>query len=373
MKLKITVIITILVNIMACSTNQTNVSESKAQPQKTALKTVYQDYFLVGNIINNRYMTGEYLELLTAHYNSVTCENQMKPELLAPKEKGGQYNWNLADIMLNLMTEKGIKVHGHTLVWHKQTHEWMTAGTQEQVKTNMINHINTVLAHYKGKIFSWDVVNEALKERIAAGEDVNNWRNQLRTESGWYKALGADYIELAFRTARAADPDVILYYNDYNMNNQRKARIAANMIKEINDKYKAEGNNRNLIDGVGLQAHYSTNVLTSDVRSAIEMFIELGLKIDISELDIEMKSIGNNYGIRKDSKMLDIDQKRQAGVYANLFNLFMEYGGHIQRVTMWGMDDENSWKSLANPCLFDGDLNPKQAFFAVSAPAAHLR
>jgi endo-1,4-beta-xylanase len=375
MKSRITVILIILFaayNITMCSTNQTSLSKNKTQTQ-TALKTVYQDHFLVGNIINNRYMAGEYLELLTKHFNTVTCENQMKPEHLAPKEKTGQYNWGPADSMLNLMTEYGIKVHGHTLVWHNQTHAWMTTGSQEQVRTNMINHINTVLAHYKGKVFSWDVVNEAVKERITAGEDINNWKNQLRTDSGWYKALGADYIELAFRTARAADPDIMLYYNDYNMNNQRKARVTANMIKEINDKYRAEGNVRNLIDGVGFQAHYGTNVLVSDVRSAIEMFIELGLKIDISEMDIETKSVGSNFGNRKNSRMLDIDQKIQAMVYANLFTLFKEYSRHITRVTMWGMDDENSWKSLGNPCLFDGDLNPKQAFFAVCTPDAYIR
>jgi len=232
-----------------------------------------------------------------------------------------------------------------------------------------------VLAHFKGRVFSWDVVNEAVLSRVSPGTNINDWRRQLRTEeSGWYRALGADYIELAFRTARAADPDIKLYYNDYNLNNQRKAQVVANMIKELNDKYRAEGNTRNLIDGVGMQAHYGLTVRVDDVRQSIERFIALGLEVSISELDVEIRSVGSgSFGTRKDSPATDIEQRQQALVYAQLFNLFKEYKDHIPRVTMWGMDDEMSWKSLGNPCLWDGELRPKQAFWAVAEPNRTLR
>jgi len=333
------------------------------------LKTIYQDHFLVGNIVNGRYMSGDYLPILTKHYNTVTAENDMKPNGLAPAERGGQYRWGTADRIVRLMEEYDISVHGHTLVWHSQTPAWMTEGSAEQVRTTMINYINTVLGHFKGKIRSWDVVNEAVRERVGPGENNLGWRNCLReVDSGWFRALGADYIELAFRTARAADPDVLLYYNDYNLDNSRKAGVVMEMVKEINDKYRAEGNDRNLIDGIGMQAHYSLMTSVVNIRASIEKFASIGVIVDISELDIETKTTASQFGIRKNSEMTESEARRQAIQYALLFNLFREYSSVISRVTMWGMDDENSWKSIGNPCLFDGDLEPKMAFYAVADP-----
>jgi endo-1,4-beta-xylanase len=352
-------------NAATCESNMADLENMEIFP----LKDVYKNDFPVGNIINGRYMTGEYLELLTTHFNTVTCENQMKPDQLAPRERGGQYNFGPSDGMVREMEGNGITIHGHTLVWHKQTHAWMTTGTPQQVRENLINHINTVMTHYKGRLISWDVINEAIKERINPGEQNLNWKTQLREDSPWFIALGADYIELAFRTARAADPDAMLYYNDYNLNNQRKAQVVANMVKDINDRYKAEGNARNLIDGVGMQAHYGVSTDAPSVKASIEMFAAVGVKVAISELDIEIKSVGSgSFGAGKNSRTTDVEQRIQALVYAQLFNLFKEYSDHITRVTMWGMDDEFSWKSSGNPCLWDGDLKPKQAFWAVVNP-----
>jgi len=355
----------IVLNFSACGTSKSKADSADA----LSLKTIYENYFLVGNIINNLYMRGEYLELLVKHFNVVTAENQMKPDHLAPRTRGGNYNWSAADNMVNTALSHNMKVHGHTLVWHNQTHAWMTEGTPQQVRQNMIDHINTVLAHFKGRVYSWDVVNEAIRERVHPGEQNNDWRTQLRTESGWFRVLGADYIELAFRTARAADPDIILYYNDYNLDNSRKATVVANMVKEINDKYRAEGNTRLLIEGIGMQAHYGATTSIPNVRNSIERFIALGVKVDISELDVDLRGIGSgSFGTRKDTPVPQAEQRIQAIKYAELFNLFKEYSEHITRVTMWGMDDENSWKSLGNPCLWDGNLEPKQAFFGVANP-----
>jgi len=368
-------ILVILLTTTTCNSTQSG-QQSKSAQEINALKDIYKNYFLIGNVINNKYMNdANQLNLLKKHFNIITAENDMKPNHLAPKERGGQYNFSPADRLINEMLDNGIKIHGHTLVWHNQTHAWMTEGTPAQVRQTLINHINTVLTHFKGKTVSWDVVNEAVLERINPGTDVNDWKNQLRkeTESGWYRALGPDYIELAFRTARAADPDILLYYNDYNMNNSRKAQVVANMVKELNDKYKAEGNNRNLIDGIGMQGHYSTGTSIPQVRQSIELFISIGVKVDISELDIELRSVGSgSFGTGKDTRTTETEQKIQAVKYAELFDLFKQYSDHIPRVTMWGLDDESSWKSLGNPCLWDGDLNLKQAFFAVADPNKFL-
>jgi len=224
MKVKIvTVIISALLifSVFSCGSTQTAAPAGNArqQPQIQPLKTIYQDYFPIGNIIKDNYMRGEYLDLLIEHFNYATAENSMKPSGLGPRARGGEYNWAPADRMVDLMLNNDIAIHGHTLVWHNQTHAWMTEGSPEVVRQNMISYINAVLAHYKGRVFSWDVVNEAVIDGINPGEQ--NWRNCLRP-SGWYQAMGADYIDLAFRTARAADPDVLLFYNDYNLNNRGK-------------------------------------------------------------------------------------------------------------------------------------------------------
>jgi len=355
-----------------CGTSKS--SGQAKQDKLPALKEIYKDYFPVGNILTGRYLMGEYLDILKTHFNIVTAENQMKPDNLASRTTKGQYNFGPADNMVDDAIKYGMTVHGHTLVWHKQTPAWMTTGTPAQVKENMVSYINSVLAHYKGRVVSWDVVNEAINEKISPGDQDSNWRTQLREDSPWFKALGADYIELAFRTARAADPDIVLYYNDYNLDNSRKAQVTANMIKEINDKYKAEGNKRNLIEVIGLQAHYGTSTNASNVRASIEKFKSIGIKIAISELDIEIKSVGSgSFGTGKNTPVIEVQQRIQALTYAQLFNIFKENKDYITHVIMWGIDDENSWKSLGNPCLWDGDLNPKQAFWAVADPNKALR
>jgi len=375
MKIKFITLLLLVSLAFAFSNCGTSKGSGSAKQEKLpALKDIYKDYFPIGNIINGRYMTNEYFELITAHFNTVTAENQMKPDGLAPREKGGQYNFSPADRLVNEMLDNGITVHGHTLVWHKQTPIWMTTGTPAQVRENMVNHIKTVLAHYKGKVISWDVVNEGIKERINPGDQDLSWKTQLREDSPWFIALGADYIELAFRTARAADPDIELYFNDYNLDNQRKVQVTVNMIKDINDRYKAEGNKRNLIDGIGMQAHYETSTSAVNVRSSIQKFKDIGIKIAISELDIVITSVGSgSFGTGKNSETTEVQQRIQAITYAELFNIFKENKDSISRVTMWGIDDESSWKSRGNPCLWDGNLKPKQAFWAVVDPNKTLR
>ncbi len=139
------------------------------------------------------------------------------------------------------------------------------------------------------------------------------------------------------------------------------------MVKDMNDRYKAEGNSRNLIDGVGMQGHYGLDLLIPDVRASIEKFIALGVKVDISELDIADKQTYRNYGNGKNGVMSSADANAQARLYGRLFQLLRQYNEHITRVTMWGLDDNTSWISIGNPCLFDENLKPKKSFFAVLA------
>jgi endo-1,4-beta-xylanase len=356
----------LILAFLGCASSSGAASAPFEPPPTAPLKTIYENDFLIGNIINNRYLAGDYFELIKTHYNTVTAENDMKPDNLAPKTKGGAYTWDTADRMVNAMLDNGIQVHGHVLVWHQQTPAWMTTGTRAEVEANLKNHINTVLAHYKGRVMAWDVVNEAMRDGLSVAD---HWKNCLRT-SPWFEALGPDYIEIAFRTARAADPNITLYYNDYNMDSTGKSTATRDMIKAINDKYMAEGNTRKLIEGIGMQSHFQSNILNlGNVRRSLDRFIDIGLEVAISELDIRFGGMVTGTG--NDTKLIEPNASTQARQYAQLFNLYREYKEHIPRVTMWGLDDYFSWLSKGNPCLFDGDLNPKKAFYAVADPSGY--
>ena len=375
-----------IITVTGCRTGQINSREIDNENEGTImpLKDLYKGDFLIGNIINTAYMSGQYFELLTTHYNTVTCENAMKPDALAPPGKPSsndnwQYNFSTADSMVDRMLENGIPVHGHTLVWHRQTPSWLTTGTKEEVQSYLEKYIKDVISHYEGRVVSWDVVNEAIRGDFASSEAApSGWKGEyLRRDSPWYRALGDDYIEIAFRAAReAAGPDVKLYYNDYGMHVRNKGIAVYNMIKDINERYAAQNNGKKLIDGMGMQGHWGLYIpdetrisgitYFDNVKFALENFISLGIIVDISELDVIAGT--DEEGTGRNSTMSEVDAQRQAEVYAKLFRLFLENKEHIGRVTMWGMDDRNSWKSRGNPCLFDGDLKAKKAFDAVCSP-----
>jgi len=327
---------------------------------------MYKNDFLIGNIINEKFMDGAYFDIIKNHSNIITLENDLKPASLATN-RGGAYNWKYADQMVNRSLENGMSVHGHCLVWHDWTPEWMTKGTRAEVEDNMKTHITDVLKHYHGKIHSWDVVNEAVRNGVSA-EEAKDWKKCLRTDNPWYKVLGANYIETAFRAAREADPSVTLYYNDNSLGYWNKTEAVYKMISEINNRYRKEtGKKRNLIEGLGIQSHYYTKWFDEKiVRSALEIFSNLGLEISISEMDIT--ATGYEVGEGKDIIMSEYDASVQADIYAKLFKIYREYSACISRVTMWGVDDRNSWLSAGTPCIFDRYLNPKKAYSAVFNP-----
>jgi len=327
-------------------------------------RSIYKNDFLVGNIINDKYMDGAYFDMIKNNFNIITPEYYLKP-LSLTSNRGGAYNWKDADQMVYRMLDNGIPVHGHVLVWHDWTPEWMTKGTNTEVEDNLKNHITDVLAHYHGRIHSWDVVNEAMRDGLSPAETAGDWKKCLRTDAPWYRKLGAGYIETAFRTARKADPDITLYYNDYGLEFPQKAEAVWKMINDINKRYKKEtGRNRNLIEGLGIQAHYQIKSFDENkIRSSLEKFKTLNIELSISELDVT--AAGYEQGEGKDIVMTEYDAALQAGIYARLFRIYREYSAYISRVTMWGIDDHNSWLSAGTPCLFDRYLNPKKAYHAV--------
>ncbi|MDR2965844.1 MAG: endo-1,4-beta-xylanase [Treponema sp.] len=352
----------------------------------TPLKSVYENDFLIGNITNydGIYMSGKYFDLLKHHYNIVTSAGTY-PFQLAPSSKGGAYRFAEADNIVNIAVRNNIRVHGHTLAWYGDDPSWLTEGSREEVIQNLNNYITTVVRHFRGRIASWDVINEAIKPNVTNAEARGNWKNCIINsqnaswvDNRWYSKLGADYIEIAFRAARAADSNITLYYNDNDLENPNKAEVVRKMIQDINDRYKTEtGGTRNLIEGVGSQTHIGSstssanlNINFNNIRTSLEKLCSLGIEVAITELDISVD--GYNRGQGKDSTMSERDALAQAVLYARLMNLFREYSTHIKFVTFWGVDDNTSWLSGGNPTLFDWRLNAKPAFHAVSDPDGFL-
>jgi endo-1,4-beta-xylanase len=253
----------------------------------------------------------------------------------------------------------------------------------------MQKFISEYAGKYAGQIYSWDVVNEAFKD---GGDWSGDWRNHLRKKeadpkhtSPWFLAFanganeaegecGSDYIYYAFRFARMYDSNAILYYNDYNEEIPTKREAIAQMVEDINKRWERDAmyDGRLLIEGIGMQSHYNQNTDIADVRVALQRYIETGARIAITELDI-------TFGSEDKPASMPLTPEiaiKQASMYAELFQCYMQFSRHIERVTIWGKLDNQSWQSWGAPTLFDKNLYPKDAFWAVMDPyyyAAEMR
>ena len=325
------------------------------------LKDIYAPYFDVGSCINNSQVNNKkQIDFFAGQFNIFTHENELKPDsvldvnaskaLVATEgETAVAVRFNNAKPLLDYCQKNGIKVHGHVLVWHSQTpeaffHEGYDTEkpyvTREVMLARMENYIRLVLEgteeKWPGVIVSWDVVNEAVADGKAA----------LR-ESNWTKVVGQDFVNRAFEYARKyAREDMILCYNDYNTPQEPKLTGICNLL----DSLIADGN----IDGYGFQCHFSYNdPMIQTVRNAVEKIAAKGIKLRVSELDV---------GVTADTRQ---NQNLQAAYYKELFQLFMDHADQMEAVQVWGLTDDRSWRSEKFPLLFNKQMEPKPAFFAV--------
>ncbi|MBD3921600.1 endo-1,4-beta-xylanase [Paenibacillus sp. PR3] len=356
-----------------------------------SIKNTYPGY-LMGSIIGPYYMQDSIMPVLKAQFGVVTPENATKPASLigtsASTHDVKDLNFTEADKELQSAIDNGLKVHGHTLVWESQSIPWLNNDktsssdstpsnpglTADGAYANMNAYINATLKHFDGKfnattrnIISWDVVNEAFSGSVRDSKlDPKDWHSYLKA-TPWLKATDVNYVEQAFKYARAAEPDynVLLYYNDYSMDDQNKASAVRDMVKDINDRWAVDHPGKQLIQGVGLQEHNGLGTNPNNQRKTIQMFKNIGVKVSISELDI---SAGTN-------KQQTAEQvKAQAAQYARLMQVYTDpsFKDTVQRISIWGLTDTNSWLSEGSPLLFDGNLYPKDAFYAVIDPAKYL-
>jgi len=232
----------------------------------------------------------------------------------------------------------------------------------------MRNYISDVVGHFKGRIYSWDVLNEAFPDGVSAGAD---WKTSMRTNNPWYKAIGSNFVYEGFLAARLADPDAILYYNDYNLDNSGKATMVRNMVRDVNNKYLAsddkpdgESAGRLLIEGIGMQSHHNTNVQANSIRATLNLFKPLGVKISISELDVLAQ--GYKSALEGANKSPDPGNNLtlQATRYGEYRAVFIDFSDIIERVTLWGVTDDKSWRSAGQPLLFDSSGKAKEAYYS---------
>ncbi|OXS61682.1 hypothetical protein B1A99_03445 [Cohnella sp. CIP 111063] len=343
-----------------------------------SLYEAYEDDFLFGNIMEPGTLDNiGTLDMYKHHYNAVSAENAMKPESLVNNNR--EYNFENADKLVDWALANDIKVHGHTLVWHAQSPTWLTRDasgqplTRAEAKANLEEYIHTVAGHYKGKVISWDVVNEAV-----SGGSNSPWKQAYANGADTARGEeGDDYFYDAFVFARLADPDAALYYNDFNEHLSPNRQQIYNMVQKYNDRWKEDVRNtdqgRLLIEGIGMQAHYWTgesSSLIDNVTTAIDLYRTLGVKISVSELDIP----AGNAGTTKTAT--DAEKKTQAILYAQLFELYKKNADIIERVTLWGREDSSSWRGGnngdASPLHFDNKLQSKPAFQAILDPVKFL-
>jgi len=396
---------------------------------------VYANYFPLGNIIANRHRNdfgnSRRLALLERHFNLLTAENEMKPnELRAGVSYPGNWNFGSADALITWADSNGFGFHGHTLAWHSQSHRWLAQGATPAVaETRLRNHVRHVMDHFGDRVESWDVLNEVIMSGGPGGTNVDifgnelgvhgvavgghgfplgtmdpgfpwtepwDWRRSLRADipddtnyTNWPAAINRPtnnascFVRIAFEEARSVNPNLVRYYNDYNLNIPRKRFAVYRMVRDLNGGVVASPG-EGLVNAIGMQAHYwlpnvslpgaptvrPAWVHPQDVRDSMVRFASLGVYVGITEMDIFA-----GHGREMD----------QAIMYARLFSLFRAFSqarrfdegtaqerSVLRRVSIWGVDDPASWMPERTPLLFDGVGNPKPAFWAVADPDAFL-
>lgn len=313
-----------------------------------SLKEKYLPYFKIGAAVSRRTIR-THADLLTKHFNSLTCENEMK--YASVYTKNGDTDFTGADAVYAFALEHGMALRGHTLVWHNQTPAFaFKENDREGTIQGLEEHMRHMAARYDQGVYAWDVVNEAIEDK----EDT-----YLR-DTKWLAILGEDYISEVFATARRIFPGKDLYYNDYNETNATKRGKIIKLITLLKERGVP-------IDGVGLQAHYNIYTPTVDeIKKSLEQYAALGLKISITEMDVSVFRFEDHTQLPAPTAELI---ERQAEFYRQCFAVYREYAAHIDSVTLWGVADDATWldhfpaRGRKNwPLLFDEEHNPKEAF-----------
>ena len=337
---------------------------------KTTLKDALKNKFLIGSAINDAQASGKdtlSCKIITQQFNSITAENCMKSGVIQPQES--VFDFTQADRFVDFGINNNMHIHGHVLIWHSQAPAWFFVDdkgndvSRDVLIERMKKHIFTLVERYKGKVKSWDVVNEAIM-------DDGSWR-----QNKFYTIIGEDYVRLAFEFARQADPDAVLIYNDYSMAHEGRRNAVVKMVQNL----QGQGVK---IDEIGMQGHLNMDFPpVEEFEKSLLAFANLGVKVAISELDFTVlpwPQQGNNSA----DVSLNYEYQKQmnpypdglpdsvAAVWSSRFNdffqLFLKHKDKISRVTLWGVTDNQTWRNnwpirgrTDYPLLFDRNCQPK--------------
>ncbi len=371
-----------VLSVVQCTPKQSSSISSvpNTTPQadlSKGLKDYFKNDFLMGVAVSSRSIRTD-SALILREFNSLTAENDMKVGVIHPAED--RWNWKNADDIVAFAERHKIKIRGHNLLWHNQNAEWMFTGpdgkpaSKELVLQRLKTHIFTIMNRYKGKMYAWDVVNEAIEEK-------NPDASKMYRDTKWLEAFGGpEFIEAAFRFAREADPSAKLYYNDFNSERPDKREKIFKLLKKLKaDKVP--------IDGVGFQAHWTVGrPSAAEIRTALDQVVSLGLDIQVTELDITVYPKPAPIVPGKpavDPGFTPEAEAMQIAKYKEVFDIFRQYKKHINSVTFWNVSDRGSWldsrgggsagdpipnppiRLKAYPLLFDIDGQRKKAYWAV--------
>ena len=363
MKLKTVILFILVITITtSCGTGNTNTNT-----QHFSLKESFGDKFLVGVALNKRQAAEQdtaAVRIIKQHFNSIVAENCMKSEIIHPEE--GRYNFGPADTLVSFGERNGMAIIGHCLIWHSQLAPWFCVDAEgkkvspEVLKQRMKEHISTIVGRYRGRVKGWDVVNEAIIED-------GSYR-----QTPFYEILGEEYISLAFQYAHEADPDAELYYNDYGMNIPGRREGVIRMVKKLKERGLR-------IDAIGMQGHMGMDYPNiRDFEQSILAFASTGCRVMITEW--EMSALPT---VHQAANISDkVAYNRQMNPYPDalpdsvnriwnrrmldFFHLFLKHSDIIDRVTVWGVSDGDSWKNdfpmkgrKEYPLLFDRNYQPK--------------
>jgi endo-1,4-beta-xylanase len=285
-----------------------------------------------------------YAQVLAREFNMLTAENAMKFSNIHPAQD--TYDFEQGDALVAFAEENGMQVRGHVLVWHQQLPEWLTSGewSRQELMDILQNHITTVVTHYRGKIIAWDVINEGITDNGTLRQDI------------WAKGIGPEYMELAFQWAHEADPDALLFYNDYGAEGVgRKSMAVYDLVSDL-----VSGDVP--IHGVGLQLHAELNTSPEpeEVRLNIQQLAELGLVVHITELDIRIRQFPS-----------EEDLIAQGNIYHDITRVCLDFDA-CQALVVWGFTDKYSWvpdqhKGFGSALPFDEAYQPKPAWKGIAA------
>jgi endo-1,4-beta-xylanase len=356
--------LTILLANCNAPRNTKTANEDNGTGTSRGLKDYYTSFFPVGVAVSPGVLKDPAESaLILREFNSITPDNAMKMGPIHPEEN--RYNWKDADSIVAFAVRNHLKVRGHNLCWHEQAPGWFFTDasgklvSKEVLLARLQAHITAVVSRYKGKVYAWDVVNEAIDD-----DPGKFLRNSL-----FYQICGEDFIVKAFEYAHAADPGAVLFYNDYNVTRREKTDRVYRLLKMLKDKGVP-------VHAVGLQGHWSIfEPDRGDLEYAIEKFASLGLQIQITELDVSLYKWEKN---RRKKTAADTDaftadlENKQIEKYRMIFDVLRKYKKYITGVTFWNVSDRNTWlddypvEGRKNyPLLFDVNLQPKKAFWGV--------